>query len=123
VESIEACHRLIDLGAYQVVDAEILSLLGRAVDDAVSEKGMALEKGVASEKGVFSGTGSCWMEYGISSLCVLVVGGALHGSVGKLLSRVVCQKSVPPDVWEVCAQFHLKSTNPIDNIKVHRFVY
>ena len=51
-------------------------------------------------------------------LCVLLLAGGLHNSVAKLLSRVVCQKSVPTAVWEACAHFHLKSTKPADAIKV-----
>ena len=39
-------------------------------------------------------------------------------SLGKLLARAVSQKSVPADVWQVCAQFHLKSTNSTDHVKV-----
>ena len=45
VECMEACHRLLDLGAGQVVDSEILAILMKAVCEDVSKESVPPGKG------------------------------------------------------------------------------
>ncbi len=51
--------------------------------------------------------------------CLFVlIAEELRETLGKLLARAVCQKSVSVEVWQACARFHLKSTNSTDRVKV-----
>ncbi len=56
--------------------------------------------------------------------CLFVlIGKELRETLGKLIARAVCQKSVSVEVWQACAHFHLKSTNSTDRVKVQVTIF